>query len=653
MEVSRVSRPAPVCGAGVPLCRALLAAALAVFVAGCAVSPKPLTSEEVASRVVEDQGRMYAGQEPLRGPVSLSEVAARAIKYNLDYRLKVMEEALAQGTLDVTRWDMFPRLLANAGYVHRSNDLGYITSSGVPSTTTLERNRKLASVEFSWNLLDFGVSYYRSRMAADQTLVAEERKRKVIQNLMQDVRIAYWRALGAQRLMGQMDALMNKTKLALARARMIEQQGLLPQAQALAYQRALLDSTVLLQVRRQDLELAKAELAALMNLPPNTSFTLVDAADPALPPMPAGFDKLETLALNLRPELREEDYRKRISVNDARRALASALPGLSLDFSRQYDSNRYLLNDSWAEGGIRLSLNLFKLASIPALNRQRDAQLAVDDTRRMAQAMAVLTQLRVAGQRYALAKDELEQVSESASVDTRLANYAKAAATSRVDSELEVIRTEARALLSAYQRHVAYANAQAAFGRLYNSIGFDLMPPDGEPSVSALSRAIDRSMENWHTITFERPARTEVDGVKVSLVLEGLDDPALRDAARQGLVEALGRQGVVVGDPAPDAHRLQVKVALEAGPSAGADAARGAVESRADWSLTLFRPNGTRVGGAVYASRVPVPSLGPQGLASLSRSAIESSSGALADWLMPAGRERMARTPAAADAGAR
>ena len=172
-------------------------------------------------------------------------------------------------------------------------------------------------------------------MAADQVLVAEERKRKALQNIVQDVRTAYWRALGAQRLMAQMDTLMGKSKIALARARQIEQQGLLPQSQALAYQRALLDSTVLLQVRRQDLELAKTELAALMNLAPGTDFKLADSSEPALPPMPNNMEQLEEMALNQRPELREEDYKKRISASDARRALISTLPGLSLDMSKQ------------------------------------------------------------------------------------------------------------------------------------------------------------------------------------------------------------------------------------------------------------------------------------------------------------------------------
>lgn len=597
------------------------ALSVAAVMAGCAVSPKPMNSQDIAKRVTDDKSKMYANQEAVRGPISLSEASARAIKYNLDYRLKMMEEALARGQLDVATWDMFPRLLVNAGYVHRSNELAYITAGGIPSTTTLDRSRRLASAEFSWNILDFGASYYRAQMAADQTLVAEERKRKAIQNIMQDVRTAYWRALGAQRLMSQMDTLMQKSKVALARARQIEQQGLLPQAQALAYQRALLDSTVLLQVRRQDLELAKTELASLMNLEPGTQFTLADTNEPAMPPMPNNIDQLEDLALHQRPELREEDYKKRISANDARRALMATLPGLTFDLSKQYDSNKFLLNNTWVESGLRLSMNLFRLASIPSLNRQRDAQMSVDDMRRMAQAMAALTQVRVATQRYGLAKEEFEQVSDSANVDQRLANYAKAAASSRVDSELEVIRTEARALLSAYQRHVAYANTQAAYGRLFNSIGLDVKTPPPNADLATIQKAIEESVTDWSRVTFQRASAAPIDLPKVALVIENVADAKLAAAIRDGATLALARYKIEV-EEAPSAWKMVVRLGNEPQGST----------RRASWNMVLFRPNGTRAGQMTYSSVVP-GDMPPSAVNALTQSAIDSYSVAMTDWL--------------------
>lgn len=487
---------------------AVLAAAL---LAGCALIPTPATDTEVGRRIAEDRARMFADQEPVTRPLSYPDAAARALKYNLDYRLKAMEGSLAQGQLDLSRWDMFPRLLANAGYVTRDPvdaSRTYQIESGVESLThqtSTERNRRIASAEVSWNLLDFGVSYYRARQQADQVLIAEERKRKVVQNILADTRNAYWRALGAQRLAGRIDALLDRAGGALGRVREIESRGLVPQTQVLAYQRALLDAIVLLQYRRQELELAKQELAALMNLPPGTAFTLTDVADPALPPMPGDVARLEEVALVQRPELREEDYRVRITSDEVRRAIASALPGLSLDAGARYDSNRFLFDNTWVDGGLRLSVNLFRLAAIPTVMRANEAQQQVDASRRMAQAMAVMTQVRIASLRYGLSLSEYRQVSLSAEVDRKLLGYSRSAADARIEGELDVVRNEARALLSEYQRQIAYANAQAAWGRIYNSLGYDVDPPAPQASLSEVASAIERSLAQWQGLTFGPP----------------------------------------------------------------------------------------------------------------------------------------------------
>lgn len=555
----------------------------AAALGGCAVSPEPLSPEAIQARVAADRSRMYADQEPIDGPLSFAQVVARVMRHNLDFRLRMMEATLAQRRLDVGNWDMFPRLMANAGWVTRSNESGGRSigiETGVETlaaSSSQERTRTVGSLEFSWNVLDFGVSYYRARALADQALIAEERKRKVLQNLMQDTRAAYWRALGAQRLSDRMQALMSRASTALARGRQIEEQGLLPQSQALAYQRALLDSTTLLQMRRQDLEVARAELAALMNLPPGTDFRLLDLDEPALPPLPAGLDRLEQLALVQRPELREEDYRRRISVHDARRALVSVLPNLSFDLGYQYDSNKYLYNNSWAQAGLRVSADLFRLASMGSVRRAGDAQLDVDDARRLAQAMAVLTQVRVAALRYSLSRDELAMLDESAQVDRRLAEFARASASSRVDSELEQIRTEARALLSEYQRQIAYANAQNAWGRLYNSLGLDLTPTRPDVDLDSLGKAIEGSMDDWHRGVFARgPMADERPTLRV--VVNGAD-PQIQRSIRWGLIDSLLAQDLRITEDEGARFLLEVDF------SAQADARTGVHEGR--WMMRL------------------------------------------------------------------
>jgi outer membrane protein TolC len=610
-----------------------VALAWAMLASGCAVTTEPLHPGEVAERVRGDRERMYVDQEPVRAPLTLEEAAARAIKYNLDYRLQLMEGALQQGVLEVSQFDMLPRLTASAGYVARDNEfysqyqtLGDPYDPNLPYSRSTESARRLAGAELSWNLLDFGVSYYRARAQSDQVLIAEERKRKVIQNVMQDVRSAYWRALGAQRLAQRLDDLLTRTGIALERAREIERQGLLPVPQALAYQRALLDTLTQLQGRRQELELARSELAALMNLPPGTKYSLSDLVEGDLPPPPASVAELEDVALNSRPELREEDYRKRVSATEIRRALASTLPAISFDLGASYDSNKFLLNNAWVESGIRMSLNLFRLAAIPAIRRHGEVQEQVDETRRMAQAMAILTQVRVATLRYGLARGEYDTFSQSAGVDDRLAGYARASATSQVESELELIRSEARALLSEYHRHIAYANAQAAWGRLYNSLGLDVEADDSSVPVRTLAVRIRHSLLRWQARTFDTVPIGSIETLPIAIAIEGTD--AGEQAAVAGVFgRALQERGMRVVEPSATdpqtAWRLHAKRQV---------APAGAGSQQIEWAIELSRPNGSSAGRTRYSSVMPAAaSAGTQ--RALTQVAASINADVVIDWL--------------------
>ena len=495
-----------------PFALRLTTACLPLVLAACgSVAPKAFTSDEIRDRAAQDVLSMYKDQEPISAPIDFHEAAARALKYNLDYKLKLMETALSRSLWDVSTYEMLPKLVAGAGYSSRNNDSGGTSvliepprTVSLNTSTSQERDRSMANLSFSWNALDFGVSYYRAQQKADQVLMAEERRRKVIQNVLQDVRNSYWRALGAQKLLGRVDGLLDRVNKALDRAKEIEKQGLMPQAQVLGYQRALLDAVNTLTLRRQDLELAMAELRALMSVAPGVKFTLAEQNELALPRIPVNVDALEKLALEKRPEIMEEWYRKRVTENDIKAAKVLLWPNISFDAGWQYDSNKYSYNSNWVDTGVRVSWNLLKLTQYPALQKAHQAQNETDDMRRMALSMAVLTQVRVGVQRYGLSLSELKFAEESMNVDQRLLNYAKAAAKSQFDSELEVIRTEARALLGEYQRYAAYSNAQAAWGRLYNSVGLDILPETVQShDVKTLAKSMQETMGQWQQTVFQ------------------------------------------------------------------------------------------------------------------------------------------------------
>jgi len=322
--------------------------------------------------------------------------------------------------------------------------------------------------------------------------------------VLQDVRNAYWRALSAQRLKPEVDQLLARTRKALDAAREAEDRGLLPRQETLSYQRALLDSISLLTVRRQDLEFAQAELIALMSLPPGTRFVLADQAEPTLPKVVSDIRVLEQLSLSQRPEIMEEWYRKRVDLNDIEIAKSRLWPNIGLDWSFNYDSNQYLYNNNWSQFGIQMSFNLLKLLQYPALSATQESQAKTDDMRRIALSMAILTQVRVGALRYRLACDEVDFANQSLRVDRSLLDYARAARKTTLGSELEVIRAEGRFLLSRYQREAAYSSAQAAWGRLYNSVGLDVLPEAIEKDdIATLASAIERTLAKQEALGIE------------------------------------------------------------------------------------------------------------------------------------------------------
>jgi outer membrane protein TolC len=471
---------------------ALLVAAAAVALAGCAVTTQPLDSAERERLAAEARDQLFAGQEPVARPLTLAEATARAIKYQAEHRQRRMEEAAAAAQLDVAQFDLLPRLAVNAGYSTRNNEaFGFgVTPDGTVTTTpsaAQERTIRTANVGVAWNVLDFGVSYFRAKQLSDQKLIAEERRRKAVQTLMHDVRVAWWRAEAAQRRLPEADRLLAEVDQAIEKTRLVEARRLLPPVQTATLRRALLDLSQQIALHRQDLAQAQVELAALVNAPPGTELRV--AAPPSdareVPDLTADLEKLDALALSMRPEMAEEGYRARISADEARKALVGLLPNAGLIVASNYDSNRFLVNSNWYSLGLNVALNLTKVFSLPALNRSEEAQRRADDARRQAMAMAVLTQTRIAAVRYTLVADEFLIWDEASRDDALIVKHLASSESAGIDNELEVVRARARAMATHINRDLAYAAVQGVIARLYNSVGYDAVPSAGEDAELA------------------------------------------------------------------------------------------------------------------------------------------------------------------------
>ncbi|MGE5503966.1 MAG: TolC family protein [Actinomycetota bacterium] len=452
----------------------------ALLLGGCTVSTTPVDDAARAARADRDrQALSAASTAAVDRPLTLYRAQAIALKHNVDRRQKMMEEVLAQRLNQAAGYTLLPQVAASAGYFHRNND--YLTTSYTPSSDTtadpslsVERLRAAETFAVAWNVLDFGVSYLRARQAADGVLAARERRRKVVQIILNDVRSAYWRALNEQRTAPQVDFLIERVRSAWSRLDSDRSIKWDSPAQALEYRKTLLGIMQHLQGLRRALAAGKLDLATLMNVDLNRPLVLAEPGGirPATAFATADLAALERTALVNRPELREADYQARIDTDETRKAMLRMLPGLEFGTVLNHDSNAYAVNKTWVDSSVKLVWNLMNLVAGPSTVEAYKTQEQVGELRRLSASMAVIAQVNLAARRLQLASADYDVAARLADVEDRLYQTNAAAAA----SEAESIRRAAVRLDARYRSDMAFIEVENASGALAISVGSDPVP---------------------------------------------------------------------------------------------------------------------------------------------------------------------------------
>lgn len=470
-----------------------------VFVAGCAsVAPSALEGSSLAKATAADRDTMRKGVEPINGPLTLDEALARALKYNLDRRTRMMEETLALGQLDVSRFDTLPRLVAQAGYASRDSTR-FAWSSSYPNSsprssdpadtsTTSERNRSTGDLGLTWSVLDFGLGYYGARQQADRLLIAAEKRRKAMHLLMQDVRTAYWRAASAQLLRDDVSRTIKVAEEALIDSRTAADDRVRNPLDPLRYQRQLLENLRLLESIDQELASAQVDLSALINAPLGQPIRIAqtDLRNISDEVIRVPLAQLEEAALARNADLREQHYGSRIAREETRRAMLRLFPNLSFNYGAKYDSDSYLLNRNWNEAGAQLSLSLMNLLSGPAQMRLAEAGVALADQRRVATQMAVLAQVHLSRLQVINARSQFDRAEAIYGTDRQISELMRNRAAAQAQSKLDLVSAETATILSLLRRYQALAQVQVAEYRLIATLGLE--PAVGDTQATPLKQ---------------------------------------------------------------------------------------------------------------------------------------------------------------------
>lgn len=468
--------------------RILLSTMLALAVSACSISPKPLTTGAISKFASDKLSRVTADQEPVSKAITLYEAMARALKYNLDFHVELYNEALSNKQLDVARAETLPKLIGSVGYFNRNNNSGNQNSTFFPDKQKFEND-----LTFSWNILDFGLSKVRAKQAADEVLIAQETRRKIINRIIEDVRTAYWRAVSADRLVTGLRKLEHRTQRALKDSKALQRDGEASPLTALTYQRELVEIQQRIQRLEKDLSLAKIQLAALMNVRPGERFTL------AQPPRHANTTALKMTgeemvfaALENRPELRDIQYKLRINSKETKAALLELLPGIYIFGGPNFNSDDYLLNSNWIGWGAKATFKLLGAFKYPAKKRLIRAEEEVLDARALAVTMAIMTQVHVSRVRYHHSKDLYRTAAKHLEIQRGIVKQIRASHAEGQASEQTLIREEMNTLASQVSADIAYADLQNSYANIFASMGVDPYEGDLQPNagVDDLAKAL-------------------------------------------------------------------------------------------------------------------------------------------------------------------
>ncbi|MGB0721409.1 MAG: TolC family protein [Gammaproteobacteria bacterium] len=428
-------------------------------------------------------------------PLTLKEVIDIGLRNNLDLRIALFEREISDDDALARRLETLPDLEANAGVQGRdkyegTDSYNFVTGNVASSNTVSEfRDKATASLQLTWNVLDFGVSYVRSRQAQLQVEVLEMRRRRQEQLLALELTEAYWKAALAEDALDyvrKVEAELQAQKGAIERS--VNDGGLDPIA-GKEVEKRILDIALSLRDLQADIASARLDLARLMGLKQTTEFRL--AREPIRPilaelPRPENLntDYLEDYALIHRPELFEQDLTKRIQRDEVRAAMLSMFPSLNFSLSGNYDSNALLHSQTWALAGANVGWNLLRLPALYAQKKSAERGLALTNVQRLQVTVAVLTQVHISRLDYAIAADRFRLYEESYRLTNDLMNMTRERNLAGLLSNLTVSQRLLEDMAAKLRRDQSVVDLIIAHRRLLTSLGVD--PRQWERTVAEL-----------------------------------------------------------------------------------------------------------------------------------------------------------------------
>lgn len=468
--------------------KVLILTSILTILTGCVTTTDQIDLEERRrANLATDLEQIRALQAKLpAGPIGLDQAIELAMRNNFALRVAKFEEEIAKDNAYAERLNMLPDLNAQGRYSYRDRtprqDYINATTGAVQNSNTIGsfRETKTADLSLTWSVLDFGLSFYRSRQAQLATKSLEMQRIRQAQLLALDVTNAYWRAALAEDALDyvrQLESELSRQKEMIALS--VRERRIDPIAAKDAEKR-LVQLEIIIRDLQAEVSNSRIELSRMMGLQQQYDYKLRrDPIRPILASLPRpnqlNVPALETYALENRPELYQQDLAVRIRRDDVRASIASMFPDLTFGIGASYDDNRLLNANHWNNAAATIGFNLLSLPSKFA--RKDAAEDGVDRAKyeRLATTVGVMAQTNLAVSDYAVKIDRFLLREESYSLANDLLSMVKESNRAGRVSDLAVTQRVLEDVAEKLQRDRAVVQAIVAYRRMLASVG---MPVD-------------------------------------------------------------------------------------------------------------------------------------------------------------------------------
>lgn len=413
-------------------------------------------------------------------PLTLDEIICVTLDRNLDLLVKEWEYAVQFEAVTHEKLKMIPNLTYNSEFSYRNKNTGSSSVSldplvpPAPPSISSEQHVSRWDFTLAWNLIDFGLSYYRSKQETNRALMKCLEYERLRQNLVADVVRNFWKAVAAKRAIDGSQGVIGRSVNQRGILEREMDQRIITKIQGLRNINQLLNIQIQLQAYEREYHLAISELSQRMGLPPCSSITIANVNSFPVCVEPCNICELEYTALRNRPELYSADAEEMIWVNEVYAEILQMMPGIQLFSGEFHNKDKFLIHHNWWQAGLRTAWNLL---SIPQHWVASDIAVKREDlvrANRMALSVAVVTQVRLAYLVYYDNREQYELARQLAEVNKKMLVAAREESAQGKLNEADILRYEAEALFSDINALKAYADMSDSLEKLNNALGLPL-----------------------------------------------------------------------------------------------------------------------------------------------------------------------------------